>query len=115
MNLSAEALEILTYLKTAPGKFFSLSEISRKAAGRRQFQESPDWAKNLMPGLLESGLIQVNPRGHYRVPAPAGQAGPRRPATPTPPKIRGRILGDDYFPAAEQPRIVNGDYFPKGE
>ena len=66
MTLNAEALDILAYLKTAPNKFVSLLEISRRAGGRRRFEETPNWARNLMAPLMEAGLIEVNPRGHYR-------------------------------------------------
>ncbi len=114
MILSAEALDIMAYLNTAPGKFVSMSEICRRAAGRRKFENSPGWAKNFMAPLLEAGLVQVNARGHFRVtetakPKPLAHAKPA--AAPRQP-IRGKILGDNYFPAAETPRIVGGDYFP---
>jgi hypothetical protein len=115
MILSAEALDIIAYLKTAPGKFISLREISLKAGGRRLFEESPGWARNLMQPLLEAGLIEVNERGHYRVPASEPPPEPTQSA-PRPPRTRSaRIVGDDYFPAKELKRIVGGDYFPIAE
>ena len=113
MMLSAEALEIINYLKTAEGKFFSLSEISRRAGGRRRFEESPGWAKGLVGPLLEAGLIEVNPRGHYRVP-PKTQ-NPAHPPAKAPlvaAKKPRKVIGDDYFPDCPEPRIVAGDYFP---
>jgi hypothetical protein len=119
MILNAEALEIIAYLKTAPNKFVSMLEISRRAGGRRRFEESPNWARNLMASLVEAGLLQVNARGHYRCvvndqpenkphlpPAPASR--PSR-------KLRAAIVGDDYFPSNEGPMIVGGDYFPASE
>ncbi len=110
--LSAESSEIIEYLKTAPGKFVSLGEISRRAAGRRRFEQSPNWARHLMAPLVDAGLVQVNARGHYRVPPSEQPSPPPKPA-PTPVrKIVGKILGDDYFPANDGPRIVAGDYFP---
>ncbi|HEV2394471.1 MAG TPA: hypothetical protein VG146_19140 [Verrucomicrobiae bacterium] len=112
MILSAEALEIIAYLKTNPGKFFSLQEISRKAGGRRRFEETPGWARNMMSPLLESGLIEVNARGHYRVPGGGQAPAPANPPAPKARKPRGKILGGDYFPASEGPQIVGGDYFP---
>ncbi len=115
MILNAEALDIIAYLKTAPDKFISLAEISRRAGGRKLFEESPGWARHLMMPLRDAGYIEINTRGHYRI---AGDAQPAaqpaaKPATPPathPPKAR--IVGDDYFPQTEQPRIVGGDYFP---
>ena len=117
MILSAEALDIMAYLKTAPGKFVSMSEISRRAGGRRKFEQSPGWAKNIIPPLMEAGLIQVNARGHFRVTEsaktkPSAAAQPAQPAPSPHRHPRGKILGDKYFPAGEMPRIVGGDYFP---
>src|SRR5215831_6571930 len=108
MTLSAEALDILAYLETDSGRFFSLSEISRQAGGRRRFEETPDWARRLLPQLLEAGQIEINPRGHYRLLAgtqPSAQAK----STPTPPK------SDDNFPTGVVHGIVGGDYFPKSD
>jgi len=117
MVLSSEALEIIAYLETAPGKFISMREISLKAGGRRRFEESPSWARNLMQPLLEAGLIQVNERGHYRITVsePPKAPAPTRTSPRSARNRASRIIGDDYFPSKEQPRIVGGDYFPKTE
>ena len=115
MTLSAESLEILTYLKTAHGKFVSLAEISRRAGGRRRFEESPNWAKNLMSILLDAELIQVNSRGHYRLPSKVEPQAPSKPVSAPLYKSRAKIIGDDYFPAPEKPHIVGGDYFPNSD
>src|SRR5215469_1543146 len=88
MTLSAEALDILAYLKTDSGRFFSLPEISRRAGGRRRFEETPGWAKRLVPQLQEAGLIEINPRGHYRLVAgtqPDAQAAQAKSTPTTPP------------------------------
>ncbi len=112
MILSADALDILAYLKTAHGKYVSMAEISRRAGGRRRFEEAPTWAKNLVSPLLDAGLIEVNARGHYRAPVAAQPHAPAKRPSPSPPRSRGKVLGDDYFPENEGPRIVAGDYFP---
>lgn len=117
MILSAEALDIIAYLKTAPNKFVSLLEISRRAGGRRRFEEAPNWARNLMAPLMEAGLIEVNSRGHYRHMSGATvEPKPKTPVLPAKPqrKIKAKVVGDDYFPSSEGPRIVGGDYFPAG-
>ena len=114
MTLSAEDLDILAYLKTDSGRFFSIPEISRRAGGRRRFEESPGWARRLLPQLLEAGLIEVNPRGHYRLlgtDQPAAQAK----STVMQPKLRAKIVNDDYFPTGEVNGIVGGDYFPTSD
>jgi len=113
MILSAEALEIIAYLKTAPNKFVSLPEISRRAGGRRRFEEAPAWAKNLMPPLLEAHLIEVNARGHFRLVETAPSRTPAKPAPTAPRKSMAKVVGDNYFPPTDWPRIVGGDYFPE--
>ena len=119
MILSAEALEIIAYLKTAPNKFVSLLEISRRAGGRRRFEESPNWARNLMSSLVENGFLEVNARGHYRCKGPS--APEPKPQAPAPKasslarKFKAKIVGDDYFPGSDGPVIIAGDYFPTGD
>ena len=112
MILSAEALDIIAYLKTASGKFVSMPEISRRAGGRRRFEESAGWAKNLMSPLLDAGLIEVNARGHYRVRTKVQPHTPAKASAPSRQKSQGKIVGDDYFPTSNTPRIIEGDYFP---
>jgi hypothetical protein len=113
MILNAEALEVLSFLKSTPGQFVSMRAISIRAGGRRRFEESPGWAKGLMSPLVEAGLVEMNDRGHYRMksnePAPAPANPPARPA----PKTRHRIVGDDYFPVPDSSGVVGDNYFPK--
>src|SRR5690348_8093234 len=109
---NADALEIIAYLKTAPNKFVSMLEISRRASGRRRFEESPNWAKNLMLPLVEAGLIEMNARGHYRCrmkaePESKPQAAPSA-SFQANVKQRGRVVGDNYYAASDAPRIVGG-------
>ena len=114
MFLSADALDILAYLRTAPGKFFSMPQISRFAAGRRRFEDSPSWARSQMAPLLDAGLVQINERGHYCVPNLA-KAVPHPEASPTTPlKGKPKIIDGGHSPesASRSPRIVGDDYFP---
>ena len=118
MILNAEALEIIAYLKTAPNKFVSMQEISRRAGGRRRFEESPNWAKNQMTPLVEAGVLEVNARGHYRVkPTAESENQTKKPDAPVARaerKLRATVVGDDYFPSG-QAVIVGGDYFPSSD
>jgi hypothetical protein len=114
MTLSAEALDIVDYLKTASGRFVSLPEISRRAGGRQRFEASPGWAKRLLPCLLEAGLIEVNERGHCRSLSGAQSKGPAKPVAHAAAKGPTKIVGDNYFPTCELHGIVGGDYFPSG-
>jgi len=113
MTLSAEALDIIDYLNTAPGRFVSLPEISRRAGGRQRFEASRGWAKMLLPSLLEAGLIEINERGHCRSLSGSQSKEPAKPVA-HPAKRPAKIIGDDYFPTSELHGIVGGDYFPSG-
>ena len=69
-----------------------------------------------MSSLLEAGLIEVNARGHYRVPpTPQPDCTSEASARPSPSasnKSQAKIVGEDYFPASNVPKIIAGDYFP---
>jgi len=114
MTLSAEASDILDYLKTASGRFVSLPEISRRAGGRQRFEASRGWAKMLLPSLLEAGLIEINERGHCRSLSGPQFKEPAKPVAHAAAKRPAKIIGDDYFPTSELHGIVGGDYFPSG-
>ena len=112
MILSAEALEVLAYLKTAPGKFVPMGEICRRAAGRQRFERSPRWARGFMSCLVDSGLVEINEHGHYRLVSkeePEPVTSQTRAVAPEP---ESGVVGDDYFPASYAPTIVDGNYFP---
>ena len=69
-----------------------------------------------MSSLLDAGLIEVNPRGHYRVPLTARSACafqvPDETSLSASSKTQAKVVGEDYFPASNGPLIVEGDYFP---
>jgi hypothetical protein len=119
MILSSDELEILEYLKSWKGMPISMVEICRCAGGRKKFRESPHWAKGLMSRLVDSKMVEVNERGHYRVlveDEAAEQTSTAKPAT-KPVAKEAHTVGDDYFPAADAPqsiesKVVDGDYFP---
>jgi hypothetical protein len=112
MTLSPEAVDVINYLKTFPGRYIAMMEISRQAGGRQRFKETPAWAKSLMNPLVEAGIIEMNERGHYRA-----KEAERPAATPTPSaravkKPRGKIVGGDYFPTPQGSGVVGDNYFP---
>ncbi len=120
MTLSADELGILEYLKSWNGKFVPMMEICRRAGGRRRYEESQHWARALMSRLVDLKLVQVNERGHYRVPV----AEKPKPAAhqPAPPPKVPLVVAEDYFPPApaaaeeEQPKLlVDENYFPPAE
>ena len=112
MILSAEALDILAFLKTVPGQAVSLLQIARQAGGLRRFQESPGWARNSITLLVDAGLVEANSRGHYRFVDKTQPHPPSRTSTspdgPAPGKSP-KASGDAQPPIVG---IVGGDYFP---
>lgn len=112
MILSADAVEILNFLKSTPGQYVSMRSISLRAGGRRKFEESPEWAKGLMAPLVDEGLIEMNERGHYRSVEAAAKITPKAGAKTAPPPPKKKIVGDDYFPASVVSGVVGDNYFP---
>jgi hypothetical protein len=66
-SLSSDELEIMNYLKASPEQFVPLTDISRRAGGKRKGRETPHWATPLMPKLVEQGFLEINEKGSYRV------------------------------------------------
>ena len=62
-----EEREIVTYLKGSPKTFYSAREIARRAAGKRIYLDKPHWAKPFLPKLVEKGILETDPAGHYRI------------------------------------------------
>lgn len=65
--MTSEERDIYQYLLSSPRAFFSAREIARRAAGKRRYQEEPNWAKPVLPGMVEKGLLERNEAGHFRV------------------------------------------------
>ena len=68
-----------------------------------------------MQPLVEAGLIQVNSRGHYRVPAKVQSHASAELSCPPPGKSPAKIVGDNYFPTLKGPMLIEGDYFPNAD
>jgi hypothetical protein len=111
MILSSEEIEVLDYLKSSPGQFIPLSEISRRAGGRRASRKGASWARAAVAHLVEEGLVESNEYARYRV---REENPPEPPPVSLPgPGARGsHIVGDDYFPAPSGPHVVGDDYYP---
>ncbi len=113
MILSSDELEIIAYLKSWQGKSIAMLEICRCAGSRKKFKENPHWAKCMMTRLVETKLIAVNERGHYRFPIELQADLPTIPHHPL--AKEPRLVGDDYFPVVDEPVVVGEDYFPSSE
>jgi hypothetical protein len=58
--------EICLYLKTLPDQFISSREICRRAGGKWRFREDEEWALPILKLMVQKGLVEVDPNGHYR-------------------------------------------------
>ena len=112
MILNSEALDILAYLKTAPGKFVPMGEICRRAGGRQRFEKTPRWASGIMSSLVDAGLVEINEHGHYRLVSKDKAVPASSQPTAAAAQPQSGVVGDDYFPAPHVPAIVDGNYFP---
>ncbi|MGH7952060.1 MAG: hypothetical protein ACREFE_09100 [Limisphaerales bacterium] len=65
--MSTDEREIFQYLKTWGADFASAKEIARRAGGRKKFHDDPDWAKPLLIGLQQRGIIESDSLGRYRI------------------------------------------------
>jgi hypothetical protein len=65
--MDADEREICNYLKGYPGQFIGVSEICRRAAGKRRYREEPNWAVQVLVRLLEKGMVEADSTGHYRL------------------------------------------------
>jgi len=55
------------FLKGYPGQFVSPRVISRRLGGRRRYHDDPLWVLPILNKLLEKGLVETDPQGHFRL------------------------------------------------
>ncbi len=67
-NLTADKSCVLAYLKHWPNEFVSKIEIARRAETRTRFLFDPTWADRALHSLMESGMVESNALGQYRLP-----------------------------------------------
>ncbi len=67
MFICDEENQILHFLKSCPGTFFSGAEICRKAGSKKQFTADTRWALPFISSLADKRLIERNENGHCRV------------------------------------------------
>ena len=65
--MTYEELAIMNFLKGAPNDFIARREIARKALKRAVFEENPHWADAPLSTLVDTGVIEQNDSGHYRI------------------------------------------------
>ena len=65
--MDADERQIYHYLKPFRKEFISSREICRRAGGKRRFQEEQDWAKPVINRMVDRGILEMDPAGHYRI------------------------------------------------
>ncbi len=65
--MDADERDIAYYLKRWPGQFVSMSEIARRAGGKRRYRAEPDWAVQVLLRMAEKGWVESDSAGHYRL------------------------------------------------
>lgn len=65
--MDAEEREIYFYLKSFRKEFISAREISRRAGGKRRFRHDENWAKPALTRMVDRGILEADPAGHYRI------------------------------------------------
>ena len=68
---SDDELNVLNLMKCYPDQFLSGKEISRRAGGKRRFQQDPRWALPILLNLVARKILDSDELGHYRL-APMG-------------------------------------------
>ena len=65
--MDADEREIYQFLKSWGTQFVHTREICRRAAGRKRFNDEPEWAKPVLLRMAERGILESNATGHYRI------------------------------------------------
>jgi len=68
--MDADEREIYYFLKSWTQEFISAREVCRRAGGKRRYRNEPDWAKPALLRMVERGILDVDPAGHYRLKPP---------------------------------------------
>ena len=86
--MDADEIDICNYLKSWPKQFISGREISRRAGGKRRFQDDPYWATRIFPRMVEKGILEADASGgHYRLPLEQKDERPKKWVSPQIKKI----------------------------
>ncbi len=77
--MDADEREVYYFLKSWAHEFISAKEICRRAGGKRRARLEPDWAKPALVRMVDRGILETDPSGHYRLkPPPIGKDKRRR-------------------------------------
>ena len=67
MLICDEENQILAFLRASPESFHAAGEICRKAGNKKLAAKNPRWALPYLVTLLDKGLVERDPQGHYRI------------------------------------------------
>ena len=110
--MDSDEREIYQFLKSREAEFVHLREICRRAAGKRRFYESPEWAKPVLIRMTERGILETNATGHYRLkPLPKKNKG-KRWVSPDIAKIL-KESGVEVENAGEEGAVDDDEYYDK--
>jgi len=65
--MDADEREIYQFLKSWGDAFIAAREICRRAAGRRRYNDDPEWAKPVLLRMQERGILESNSMGRFRI------------------------------------------------
>lgn len=65
--MDADEREIYNYLKSFRKEFISAREVCRRAGGKKRFKYEEEWAKPALTRMVDRGILETNPSGHYRI------------------------------------------------
>ena len=65
--MNSDEREIFHYLQTWGAEFISAKEVSRRASTKKRYHEDPDWAKPLLIGMAERGVLESDSMGRFRI------------------------------------------------
>ena len=55
------------FLRSYPGQFVSARVISRRLGGKRRYHDDPLWVLPILNKLVEKGVVETDPQGHFRL------------------------------------------------
>ena len=70
MSMPTEERDIVNYLQATPGAYYTGREIAKRAGGKRTFLRNPDWAKAILPNMVERRILEQDSAGHFRLTPP---------------------------------------------
>jgi len=66
-GMNSDEREIFHYLQTWGLEFIGAKEVSRRASTKKRYHDDPDWAKPLLMGMAERGVLESDAMGRFRI------------------------------------------------